>query len=145
MKLPSFLTGSAWKLAFGGSAIVGLVLSALLLASCFENRSLSSQRDALAQQINDPKTGYIAQLAQARTNVSQLQTAVETQNKNYTTLKKNSEARLAASQAALTAARSHSRKVERQLGHFLSTKPQGATLEARIRDIDDRAMKELVP
>lgn len=144
MKLPSFLAGSAWKLAFGGSAIVGLVLSALLLASYFENRSLSSQRDQLAQQINDPKTGYIAQLVQARTNVAQLQTTIETQNKAYDKLEKDSAAALAASKARLAAAQAQTRQVERQLGHFLATKPQGATLEDRIRDIDDRAMKELV-
>jgi hypothetical protein len=144
-KLPSFLTGSVWKLAFGGATIVGLVLSALLLASYFENRSLTSQRDTLAAQINDPETGYIAQLAQSRTNVAQLQTALDRQNVAYLKLQDDSRAALDAANTKLAAAQAHSRKMERQLGQFLSTKPQGATLEERIWDIDRRAMKELVP
>jgi hypothetical protein len=145
MKLPSFLTGSLWKLAFGGATIMTLILSALLMASYFENRSLSSQRDELAQQINDPKTGYIAQLAQSRTNVAQLQLALTNQNEAYQKLKNDSDVALKASAIKLQAAKTETKIAERKLGQFLSTKPQGSSLEQRIQDIDQRALRELVP
>lgn len=145
MQLPSFLTGQLWKIATGGAVVVAILLSGLLVASSFENKDLMKQRNTLAAQINDPKTGFIAQLSQLRTNQAVLTQAIETQNVAYDKLSKESAARLAATRAALLVAQRETNTAERKLAGFLATKPQGVTLEARVRDIDERALKEFLP
>lgn len=144
MDLLAPFTGQLWKVATGGAALVALVLSALLLSSYFENRNLVTQRNTLTASINDPKTGYIAQLAQARTNVETLKVEVASQNAAYTKLSADSQARLAASEKQLAAAQAQTRAMEKKVDGFLATEPQGATLEDRIQDIDNRALQELL-
>jgi hypothetical protein len=143
--MPSFITAHLWKIATGGAAVFALVLGVFLLSSYSENRGLSQQRDAFAEKINNPKTGYIAQLAQARTNVEQLKTVVETQNAAIDRLSAEGAARLAASERRLAAAQAETRVLERKVAVFMSTKPQGVTLDERVRDVDSRAMKEFLP
>jgi len=142
--LPAILTGNLWKLATGGAAIVGLVLSALLMTSYFENRDLMCQRTALQTSINDPQTGYVARLAQANTNVATLKHEIEIQNTAYDKLSAESKALLASKQAELAKAQAATRAMQLRLNGFLATKPQGATLEDRVRDIDARGMAEMV-
>lgn len=141
----SFLSGNLWKIATGGAAILAVILSSFLLSKTLENRDLTSQRNKLSQQINDPKTGYVAQLAQARTNEEQLKTAVARQNVAYAELSRTSAARIADSERRLAIAQSATRTLERKLNGFLATGPKGTTLEDRVRDIDDRALKEFLP
>ena len=135
---------SPWKLATGVAGILSLVLISLLMSSYFEKRDLMDQRTELTRRIDDPETGYVAQLAQARTNVETLKVALAGQNKKYQDLSKESQARLAAAEARLTAAQAQTRVMERKLNSFLATKPQGDTLDARIRDIDQRFLQEFV-
>lgn len=141
----SLLSGQIWKIATGGAAVLAIILSSLLLSSYFENRDLMDQRNALSQQINDPQTGYVAQLAQSRTNVAQLKNQIEKQNEAYTQLSETSAARLAEAERRLAAAQRASAVMQKQLDGFLATAPKGTTLEDRIRDIDERAMKEFLP
>jgi len=141
----SFFTGHLWKIATGVAAALALSMMALLMSSYFTNRDLTAQRDVLADRINDPTTGYVAQLAQARTNVAQLEKAVAQQNEAYTRLSTQSLNRLAESRRQLAEAQAQTRVMERKLAGFLATKPQGATLEDRVRDIDARALQEFIP
>jgi len=131
MQLPSFLTGQLWKIATGGAAAVALLLSSLLISTYFTNRDLTRQRDALARQ-----------LAQSHTNVAQLRTSLEAQTQALDRLSKESKRSKESAQRALDIALAEKHTMEKKLAGFLSTKPQGATLEARIRDIDERAMVE---
>lgn len=140
----SWLTGQAWKIATGGAVVITLLLSALLMASYFQNRDLSSARAELARRIDDPKTGYVVQLAQARTNEATLKAVVTRQNAAYATLSATSRAQLAQSERALALAQARTREMEVRLRSFLATKPRGSTLEERVRDIDDRALAELI-
>jgi glycosyltransferase A (GT-A) superfamily protein (DUF2064 family) len=142
--LPGFLTGSLWKVATAGIGIVSLVLVSLLMSSYFENRDLLSQRTALMQTINDPVTGYVAKLAQARTNVATLTKSLDHQKKSFQALEATSNTKLKASEAQLAAAQAKTKSMEVRLNSFLATKPQGATPGARIRDIDERGLKEMV-
>jgi len=144
MILPSVITSNLWKVATGGAALIGIVLSALLLASYFENRSLMVQTTKLQTSINDPMTGYVARLAQATTNVATLKHEIEVQNKAYDQLSAESKALLAAKQVELAKAQEQTRLMTVRLNGFLATKPQGATLEDRVRDIDNRGMEEMV-
>lgn len=139
------LSGQVWRIATGAAAVIALAMMALLMSSYFTNRELTQQRDVLANRINDPKSGYVAQLAQARTNVEQLKVAVAVQNAAYDKLSAESAARLAESKRQLAAAQAETKVIERKLAGFLATKPQGSTLEERVRDIDRRALTEFVP
>lgn len=138
-------TGQLWKLATGAAAVALLVLGFMLTTSYLQNRDLSKQRDVLSARINDPATGYIAKLAQARTNVETLKVEVERQNAAYDKLSVESQAALKAAQARLAAAQAETRALERKVAGFLATAPKGATLDERVRDIDERAMKEFLP
>jgi len=144
MTLPSFFTGHLWKVATAGAGLVCLVLSAFLMSSYFENRDLMKQRTALQHSITDPKTGYVARLAQATTNVATLKHEVEVQNAAYEKLSAESKALLATKTAELAKAQAATRSMQLRLNGFLATKPQGATLEDRVRDIDARGMAEMV-
>lgn len=136
-------TSLIWKIATGAVALITIALMGLLLATYFENRDLMKQRDTLSMSINDPRTGYVAQLAQARTNVETLKAEVSRQNQAYSNLSASSEARLADATRRLAAAQRETRIIEQKLAVFLSTEPQGSTLEAQVLDIDNRILKEL--
>jgi hypothetical protein len=133
-----------WKIATGAAGVVSLVLISLLMTTYFENRDLLNQRTVLMKSINDPLTGYVAQLAQAHTNEETLKTTVTRQTVAYNQLSRDSQAKLAAAEAALKVQQGVTRQMEVKLHDFMATKPKGATLEDRVRDIDTRAMSELV-
>jgi glycosyltransferase A (GT-A) superfamily protein (DUF2064 family) len=84
----------------------------------------------------------VAQLAQSRTNEEQLKAAVSRQNIAYAELSRTSAARIAEAEHRLTQAQSQRAAMERKLAGFLATGPKGTTLEERVRDIDERALKE---
>lgn len=133
-----------WKLATGGIAALTLVLSGLLVSTYFENRNLIAQSKALSREINDPKTGYVVRLAQQSTNVETLKAELNSQRESFQIKEAERNAVLAETTRKLEAAQANTRKMQVQLDRFMSTKPQGATLEDRIRDIDERAMSEFV-
>jgi len=145
MMLPPFLSANLWKIATGCAAALSIILSALLLSAHFESQTLEHQRDQLTAQIADPQTGYVAKLAQARTNTEQLKAALDQQTEAYHKLSVESENRLADARRKLILAQAQTSKMEKRLQNFLSTTPQGTTLESRIRDIDARALKEFIP
>lgn len=136
-------TSIIWKIATGLVGFITVVLMGLLVATYFENRELMTQRDQLAVSINDPRTGYVARLAQSRTNVQTLKAEVERQSAAYVKLSAESQARLAAAERRLAIAQRATREMEARLAVFLSQPPQGATLEERVLDIDERILKEL--
>lgn len=141
-KFPS-ITGSLWKFATIGAGVVSLILVSLLLASYFENRNLQGQNTALTAQINDPTTGYVAQLAQARTNVSQLQTTITTMRVRFQTQADENNVKLVQTERLLAAAQAQTRTMQERLNHFLSTGPQGTTTIDQYNDINDRITAEL--
>lgn len=144
MALPSFLTGNLWKIATGIVGVISLGLIAALIATNFETQSLMKQRDALSAQINDPVTGYVAQLSQARTNVAQLTKAIEVEKASFQKLEKESNVRLQQTEKELAAAQVRTRDMQRRLNSFMATGPKGDTPLDRIRDIDTRGLSEMV-
>lgn len=142
--LPIFLEGKVWKLGMILVGALSLVLTVLLTMSYFENNNLIKQRTAIMDTINNPDTGYIAQLAQSRTNARTLTSVIAEQKASFETKAAQREAVLAATSAQLARAQAETRDMERKVGSFLATKPKGVTLEDRINDIDRRALKELV-
>lgn len=138
------LKAQAWKIATILAGVVSLSLVAFLIAANFENRDLMSQRQALAQSINDPKTGYIAQLSQARTNVETLKVAIDEQRKRFQAEAVKNNASLRAAEQRLAVAQAQTKDMEVRLNRFLSTAPKGDTPEEQLRDIDRRGLEEMV-
>lgn len=139
-----FVTAPLWKIGTIGAGVICAVLMFFLATSASENRELTKQRTALSDRINDPKTGYVVRLSQAATNVETLKVALETQRKSFQLKESERNLALAASERRLAIAQAETRGMEVKLSRFLATKPQGSTLEDRVRDIDARAMTELV-
>ena len=139
-----FITAPLWKIGTVGAGIVCAVLMFFLATSASENRALTAQRTLLSEQINDPKTGYVVRLAQAATNVETLKVALVTQRRSFEQQADVRNAALRQSEERLRVAQALTRGMEVKLTRFLATKPQGTTLEDRVRDIDARAMSELV-
>ena len=137
------LAAPAWKLATVAVGIACAILIALLTYAGIENRGLAAARTELASRINDPKTGYVVRLAQAQTNVETLKVALETQRASFQTESARQNVALRASEERLAVAQAQTRTMETKLARFLATAPQGATLEERVRDIDQRILSEL--
>jgi len=107
----------AWlgsKLAGMIGVPVAIVLALLLAWQALAHRStradlreMTSERDALVARIEDPDTGYIAQLATCRTNVTSLRNSLETQN----TAVRDLEARTAAAEQRASAARAEAARL----------------------------------
>lgn len=141
----SLLTGGTlWKAATIGAGLITLILIGFLVAANVENHDLMKQRQELVTQITDPNTGYVAQLAQSRTNVATLTTQLDTQRKSFEIKAAEREKVLADTQRKLNLAQAKTKEMEVRLDKFLSTGPQGTSLEERVRDIDTRGLAEMV-
>lgn len=128
------------------AGLVGVVLGFMLWLSYHDNRGLMKQKMELVARIEDPKTGYVARLAQSNANVVTLREAITFTNEQMKV--RDSEAKVRSAElvrlrAQLAVAQSETRQMQSRLRLFLANKPQGATLDARVRDIDARILSEL--
>jgi hypothetical protein len=143
-KLASGLSGGfLWKAGAIGSVLVGLVLMAFLIAANAENRDLTRQRDALALSINDPQTGYVARLAQSRTNTEQLKAGFERQ---IVVMRQEAERNarvLESTRQQLQAANARARDLQRRSDRLMASPPEGENLTERILDVDRRILEDL--
>jgi len=144
MSLLAPLEGQLWKIATGAAGLISLILAGFLVSSYLENRSLTKQKNDLVTQINDPDTGYVAQLAQAHTNVKQVQTAMAEEQASFKAQQSAANAKLAETEATLQRVQAQNKEVNQRLQKFLTTTPQGATHDERMSDIDQSALKDLV-
>jgi hypothetical protein len=126
------------------AGVLNLVIGGFLIKSHIENNEISAQRDQLQLSITDPKTGYVARLAQAQNNVVTLTHALETQNSKFKEQSAASAVQLAETKRQLAEARAARADLQRKVDAFLNQKIEGETLEERIRDVDERAMKEFL-
>lgn len=138
-----FFRGQAWKAGAIGAGLLSLIMTGLLIASYIENRAIAHQRDQLRASIMDPHTGYVARLAQARTNVATLQAALDDQNRKIDQMKQESDQKLAEAKLELARLTNERDSAQRRWKAMLDLRPQGSTLEERILDVDARIMKEL--
>lgn len=133
-----------WKIGAVGAGVLNLVIGFFLISAHIENQSIAKQRDQLQASINDPVTGYVARLTTAQNNVATLTRTVQLQNQAIRSNAEIARARLEETRAKLLATQRESQRLQRQVDIFLSQKIEGETLEERIRDVDQRAMKEFV-
>lgn len=143
MSLLDTVTGWKWKAAGIGAVVILAVASFFLFQAQMQNRSLTKLNTQLDARINNPATGYVAQLAQANTNVATLKTAVERQNVTIRTNAATADRKLAALNVALAGAERRNVGLRADAARILATPPKGNTLEQRVLDIDKRVLETL--
>jgi hypothetical protein len=139
----NFGSALSWKVGTIGAAVLAVIIGIFLFSANMENKRIISERDKLSIQINDPKTGYIARLTQARANTDALEAAIVSQNAAMQRQSTEAKLKIEDLRKELAAAQKRSLEAERRLAAFMATKPQGSSLEARVLDIDRRLLKDL--
>ena len=142
MSFISDITSAPWKMATIGAGVLTLIMGGFMVSTHFQNNRLEEQIEELNASINDPKTGYVAQLVQAKTNFENVKQELEYQNRVFEEKSARDAAQLAETKRQLAAAQAATRAAERKIASFLATPPQGDTLEERILDVDRRALEE---
>ncbi|WP_242136997.1 hypothetical protein [Sphingomonas sp. TREG-RG-20F-R18-01] len=135
------LTGWKWKIAVGAGGLVLAAAAFFLLQAQLENRHLTKQVTQLEGRINDRTTGYVAQLAQATTNVKQLSVALDTQNEKLKTQAAQSGAELARLNAQISVIQHDNLRLKANSASLMNHDIKGDTLEQRVGDVD-RALLE---
>lgn len=143
--LPSLasLAGIKWKLLAGIAGISLLAVTAALIYARIDNVHLSRINHALDKRINDPESGLLVTVAQCRTNAETAIAGLETQNKAIQSQADTARKALADATARLAAAQAETRRAEKRVAILLSKPPVGATLEARVQDVDKRFLESL--
>ncbi len=143
MSIIDTVTGIRWKIAAGAGVAILVIASFFLFQAQMENRHLTKLNAQLDARINNPTTGLNAQLAQARTNSLQLESALATQNQRLREQATESNARLTALTARLTEIQRQNRQLAADRARIMATPPRGTTLDERVRDIDTRVLETL--
>jgi len=129
------------RLAGPIATAVAVGLAVLLGVATVQKAGVERERDKLESSVEHPTTGWRARFGQCRGNVLTLEASVEQQNKKIVALGEQSAARLAAADAALSAARRDNAGLNTRLNRLLSAPATGATLCERVEQID-RAVLE---
>ena len=137
------LTTLPQKFALGGGAVVLAAALTFNVVQLIENRSLSHDKTELTARIDDPSTGYVVRLSQARTNVEQCKAAVDTQNVKTRDLSKASSATVAAVQRQYDVEHAGRLRAESAAAVILARQPRGNTLAERVSDVDAQILGDL--
>lgn len=137
------VTGLRWKIAAGAAALVIAAAGIWLLSLQIENRHLGKLNTNLEARINAPGIGYAAKLAQAETNAATLSGTIDTVNAKL----RQQEADAAKTVGELTVQIATINRANATLransAHIITGKPEGVTLEARVKDVDARVLETL--
>lgn len=143
MSILDTLTGWKWKLAAGGGILLLLAVSGLLAYAQIQNHYLAGVNAKLDDRINNKSTGLLVTVAQCRTNAETAIGGIQHQNALLLAQSDKDKAALAETTRLLAIAQAQTKKAEAQAAVLLATKPRGATLEARVRDVDARLLETL--
>lgn len=128
-------------LAIGGAALLGSV--AFNIAHVVEINTLTHDKQALDDRINNQKTGYVVRLSQAQTNNTTCESSLRTQNTNFENLSRSSATKITALQTQYDAEHAQRIKAERSAAAFLAHKPQGSTDAEKVADVDRQVLEDL--
>jgi hypothetical protein len=137
------LSGVPQKLLLGGMGIALVGIGGLSVHQAVENRRLTSENVKLDTSISDPNTGFVVRLTQARTNTVACTAAIERQTTALKAQSTRDAASIAASQRRYDIEHTARLRAEQSAQVILAHKPQGATLQARVLDVDAQILGDL--
>jgi hypothetical protein len=130
-----FLRSFAWQIGCGAAVALAIVLGWHLIQAKLEVRRLSTSVAVLTDRIENPKTGYIVQLARAQSNIATLKSGIQDQNDKFAAWQAEGERQMAATERALKAARSEVARLQARSDGTLRYVPKGDDVCERIEDI----------
>lgn len=128
-------------LAVGGVALLASV--SFNIAHMAEINTLTREKAKLETSLNDPKTGYVVRLSQAKTNSVQCESSLDTQNTNFKNLSNSSTTKIVALQAQIDTEHAKRVAAEKSAAVFLARKPQGNTDAEKMADVDRQVLEDL--
>jgi hypothetical protein len=134
---------AAWKIGAIIAALVMVVLGGFLVKTSLDNRNLEKQKSELTRRIEDPVTGYIAQLNTARNNVVILKGAIEKQNSEFRKQSAASQAELNRLRGELKLAQAQSRAYQKRVNELMSRPIKGNNATERMEDVDKMILEDL--
>lgn len=137
------IAGLPWKLATAGLAAVSIGLGVYTAVVSLDRARIEVERKSLEQQIQDPKTGYVARLAQAETNVVTARAAVDQQNATLQSKSAADAAALADLSKQVAQANAATAAANTKIDRLLKTPLAGADACARMNDADKRLLETL--
>lgn len=138
-RVGGFLLGKAWNIG----AIIALAASIYLGIQLMQANGTIKDRNATITRLESRNTQLERDLAQARTNVTTVQTALNQANASLRNLSERSQAKLGEAQRAVNAAKAKSAEADRRAQNMLQFKPQGADQCARMLDVDRKFLESL--
>lgn len=139
-KIGGWLLSKMWPMIGIAGIAASLYLGFSLLVAKVDIRSLNktvAQRDKQITQLTQD-------LSQCRTNQASLKTALDDQNSRLRTLSEESMTRLEALTRGVDVANRNSAAVSQRVGSWLSYRPEGVDVCARVLQIDKRFVQELL-
>lgn len=133
----------AWQIGAITAATALVVTSGFLIAAQVENNRIVALNQELDNRISNPKTGLVVSLAQAQTNAETVKVALTRQVDDLKIKAENDRKALAATTRLLAAAQVESSRARRQSADLMRADPKGATLEARVLDVDAKVLEML--
>lgn len=137
------LTTLPQRFMLGGLGVALLAAGTFNVVQAIENRHLSSENTRLDTRINDPKTGYVVRVTQAETNVATCSTTITRQTNAIKLQGQQDAAIIAAVQKRYDVEHASRVRAENSAAAFLAHKPQGATLQDRVLDVDAQILGDL--
>lgn len=125
-----------WK---GASALLLIITGALAI----EDVKLALERKELRDRIENPETGYIAQVARGEAAIEQLRVSINQQNDSINALAADRNARLAAAQQQIDQANRNSAEVERKVAVLLAPGARSQSVCDQVLAADRRLLDSL--
>jgi septal ring factor EnvC (AmiA/AmiB activator) len=138
-KAGGWLLGKLWPIGAIAALAASIYLGIALMGVKHDLKTCGNDKVALQSQ----NTQLTRDLAQARTNVSTLQNALNQQNAQLRNLSAQSQAQIAALSKQVDAANARGAVAEKRARATLSYKPQGKDSCERLIDVDRRFTESL--
>lgn len=138
-----FLEGKLWQAGAIGASAAALVIGVALGVTTIQKNNAVKRADGLAQQIDDPITGYRARLSSCEANVDLLDGEIAKQNDAIERVGAESAARVAQAQAGLAAARRDAADARYRAERLAGATINGATVCERFEDADRQVLEML--
>lgn len=140
--IKEWIEARVWQIGAIGGGLVAAGLAVSLAITAANLHRVEKERDDVRASITAPVTGWAARLTTAQNNAATLEGRVKDQNARIDALGRDSAARLAEAEKALTAAQRGQAVAEAKVAKIM--KPLvGADTCLRVIEADERLMESL--